>query len=154
MVPYIFSALDDAAFMRASKSSSATSSQRERELCSSLGSHLPVFEFTDARLCGGCGGEVQNKARSTRVGRVQAQDTRACADGIRERSLDKARSKSRDVATTGGARAHRSVWASRHARSRARRVSARSRRPPPQSRPVQRETRPAAEPPPVLVVEN
>ena len=39
-----------------------------------------------------------------------------------ERSPDKARSKGRDVETTGGARARRGVLASRHSRSRARRV--------------------------------
>ena len=62
------SALDNAAFMRASNSSSAMSSQREREFCSFLGSLLPVFEFTDARLRGGHGGEVRVKASSMWVG--------------------------------------------------------------------------------------
>jgi len=53
--------------MRASKSSSATSSQRECEFCSSLGSILPVFKFTDARLRGGHGGvgaEAWRRARA------------------------------------------------------------------------------------------
>ena len=47
---------------------SATSSQREREFCSFLGSLLPVFEFTDARLRGGHGGEVRVKVSSLWVG--------------------------------------------------------------------------------------
>ena len=65
---FVFSALDDAAFLGASKSSSAMSSQRERELCSSLGSLLPVFQFADVRLRGGRGGEVQSQASSRWVG--------------------------------------------------------------------------------------
>ena len=76
----VHSALDDAAFMRASKSSSATSSRRERELCSSLGSHLPVFEFAGACLRGVHGGEVRNKASSMWVGAKAWRRARARGD--------------------------------------------------------------------------
>ena len=76
----VYSALDDAAFMRASKSSSATSSRRERELCSSLGSHLPVFKFTGACLRGVHGGEVRNKASSMWVGAKAWRRARARGD--------------------------------------------------------------------------
>ena len=88
---HVYTALDDAAFMRASKSSSATSSRRERELCSFLGSLLPVFEFTDARLRGGREGEVRIEASSMWVG-AQAW-RRARAQGDRRRLPNPVRRK-------------------------------------------------------------
>ena len=69
--------------MQASKSSSATSSQRERKFCSSLGSLVPVFEFTDARLRGGCEDKVRFEASLMWVG-AQAW-RRARAQGDRRR---------------------------------------------------------------------
>ena len=98
--------------------------------------------------------EARSRARRVRDGwgRVQAQDATAGTDGIREIS-DKARSKSCDVETTSLCSSWCAGFATREVQSEA---SARLRRPPPQSSPVRvrRETRPTAEPPPVLVVEN
>ena len=100
---FVYSALDDAASMRASKnkfSDVKPESGRESASCALLcevfrpssGSQTRVFvEVAEAR----------SRARRARDGwgRDQAQDTTADADGIREIS-DKARSESRDVETT------------------------------------------------------
>ena len=59
---------------------SATSSQRECEFCSFLGSLLPVFEFTDARLRGGREGEVRIEASSMWVGAQAWRRARARGD--------------------------------------------------------------------------
>ena len=93
---HVYTALDDAAFLRASKSSSATSSRGERELCSFLGSLLPVFEFTDARLRGGREGEVRIEASSMWVG-AQAW-RRARAQGDRRRLPNPVRRKTPSTA--------------------------------------------------------
>ena len=77
--------------------------------------------------------------------------TRRQAPTAFARSLDKARSESRDVETTSLCLSRCVGFATREVQSEA---SARLRRPSPQSSPVRRKTRPAAEPPPVLAVED
>ena len=60
---FVYSALNDAAFVRSRRQVQRRQArvwQRERELCSSLGSHLPVFEFAGARLCGVHEGEERD----------------------------------------------------------------------------------------------